>query len=882
MAKDGLIKVWDLDLQHCIETAAPGDGELWSLSASSSEELPKSELDASRYPYVLVTGGSEGQIRVWACCIEQQTTEATEGSSSSKPAATDAVPVVRMEPQGTLQHGLTKRITQIGFEPLPPSDGAEARRPEMRRLACLTSDRTFQSFFFRSSQDIRSKMARRAKRAREKDAAKGASGPNKEAPAAGSEPLALLEQVEVGDVVRAQDGRFRAFSFATGTSQDSAPLVLFSLSSNALEVQKLPAKAKKSKSGGENGHSEAKSGPIHTLDLPGHRSDVRAIAISHSGDLVASACSAGQVKVWNLATGLCLRTMSGGYALSMLWLADDSHILVGCKDGTIRSYELSSGNELDAVNAHDGPVWSIALRPDGQGFVSGSADKTAKFWDFDYESSDDEDEDDTDAQAARASGTRHLTLVHTKTLKMTDDILAIACSPDGRLIALSLLDSTVKVFFSDTLKFFLSLYGHKLPALSIDISHDSKLIITGSADKNVKIWGLDFGDCHRSLIAHSDSVMSVRFEGGQQGGGLMGGREGISHRFWSVGKDGLVKYWDGDKFEVIQSLRGHHGEVWALSTDREGKQVVTAGADRSIRLWEKTDEPLFLEEERERELEAVYQNAGGDRNDDELAIGALADSGAKADGQEPTNEATEVAATSQRSMTAAERLIEAIEVADIDIRDQAQPLPPPRSALLLAGLRDKDEQTAARFVFRTVEGIPATQLTDVLLLLSFSAVTSLLKHVDTWLQKVGKTRGHCSSLDADFADIFSQDWSLTLSARVLFFLMRTHHAQIVSNSLLRNLLAQLRRSLRSALARQKVSLREAIAATSVSSADPQISRPTSSQDVLGYNLSALKFTQGQARVRKQAEFDIFAPTSTIAEGRDDGTSRPAKRKVQIM
>jgi U3 small nucleolar RNA-associated protein 12 len=55
-----------------------------------------------------------------------------------------------------------------------------------------------------------------------------------------------------------------------------------------------------------------------------------------------------------------------------------------------------------------------------------------------------------------------MTLVHVKTLKMTDDVLAVKYSPNGKLLAVSLLDSTVKVFFQDTLKFFLSLYGHKV------------------------------------------------------------------------------------------------------------------------------------------------------------------------------------------------------------------------------------------------------------------------------------------------------------------------------------------------------------------------------------------------------------------------------------
>ena len=60
------------------------------------------------------------------------------------------------------------------------------------------------------------------------------------------------------------------------------------------------------------------------------------------------------------------------------------------------------------------------------------------------------------------------------------------------------------MFFADTLKFFLSLYGHKLPVLCVDISSDGVLLASGSADKNLKLWGLDFGDCHKSLFAHAD------------------------------------------------------------------------------------------------------------------------------------------------------------------------------------------------------------------------------------------------------------------------------------------------------------------------------------------------------------------------------------------
>ena len=122
-----------------------------------------------------------------------------------------------------------------------------------------------------------------------------------------------------------------------------------------------------------------------------------------------------------------------------------------------------------------------------------------------------------------------------KTLQMAEDVLSVCVSPDGKLLSVSLLDNTLKVFFVDSLKFFLSLYGHRLPALCHDVSSDSRLLASGGADKNVRIWGLDFGDCHKSLFAHDDSVTSLKFVP-------------KTHYLFSCGKDSTVKYWDADKF----------------------------------------------------------------------------------------------------------------------------------------------------------------------------------------------------------------------------------------------------------------------------------------------------------------------------------------------
>jgi WD40 repeat protein len=122
------------------------------------------------------------------------------------------------------------------------------------------------------------------------------------------------------------------------------------------------------------------------------------------------------------------------------------------------------------------------------------------------------------------------------------------------------------------MKWFVDLYGHRLPALTLDISSDSTLLVSGSADKNIKIWGLDFGDCHKSLFAHQDSVMAVRFVP-------------RTHYVLTAGKDRMVKYWDADKFELLLELPGHHGEVrWRISylqQQRRAGDVRTVAANPS-------------------------------------------------------------------------------------------------------------------------------------------------------------------------------------------------------------------------------------------------------------------------------------------------------------
>jgi U3 small nucleolar RNA-associated protein 12 len=85
---------------------------------------------------------------------------------------------------------------------------------------------------------------------------------------------------------------------------------------------------------------------------------------------------------------------------------------------------------------------------------------------------------------------------------MTDDIQCAKFFPNGEHYAVALIDCSIKIYFTDSNKLFLQLYGHKLPILSFDVSSDNALLVSGGADKNIKIWGTDFGNCHKSIFAH--------------------------------------------------------------------------------------------------------------------------------------------------------------------------------------------------------------------------------------------------------------------------------------------------------------------------------------------------------------------------------------------
>ena len=86
----------------------------------------------------------------------------------------------------------------------------------------------------------------------------------------------------------------------------------------------------------------------------------------------------GTVRVWSLATGACLHTLTGHTSLVGLLGLSSSHLVSAAADSTLRIWDASSGEVNHELRAHTGAI--TCFQHDEFKVLSGS-DGTLKMWD---------------------------------------------------------------------------------------------------------------------------------------------------------------------------------------------------------------------------------------------------------------------------------------------------------------------------------------------------------------------------------------------------------------------------------------------------------------------------------------------------------------------
>lgn len=339
-SKDKFLRVWDLDTQHCMQIISGHHTEIWSIDADPEEKY-------------LVTGSADPELRFYTI---------KHDFAADKPVADTSTTQSKWEflqPFGEIQRQSKDRVATVRFN--KPGN----------LLACQHAGKTVEIFRVLDESESKRKAKRRINR-KEKKILKGGVVPDETGDAnvgiqeeSKNPVITVLDVFKLLQTLRAGK-KICSIAFCPVASKGSLATLALSLNNNSLEFYAIESDTTTKTS---------------SIELQGHRSDVRSVTLSSDNTLLMST-SHSEIKIWNPSTGSCLRTIESGYGLCGLFLPGNKYAVVGTKGGTLEIIDVSSGTCIDVVEAHGGSVQSIAETSNGIGFVTGSADHDIKFWEL--------------------------------------------------------------------------------------------------------------------------------------------------------------------------------------------------------------------------------------------------------------------------------------------------------------------------------------------------------------------------------------------------------------------------------------------------------------------------------------------------------------------
>ena len=339
--------------------------------------------------------------------------------------------------------------------------------------------------------------------------------------------------------------------------------------------------------------ASAPDGPLlRTMD--GHGSGVSSVVVTPDGTQILAGSRDGTLRLWDLITGEELRTLHGhmDWVTSVTVSPDGSRAVAASMDTAIRIFELATGDVLHTLRGHEGAVQSVAITPDGTWLISGSRDCSLKIWDM---------ETGVELQTLNAHRSAINSVVITPdgalavsasedwTLKVWDLVLdvgdelwtleghrnwvfSVAVTPDGAKVVSASRDCTLKVWDLNEGIELQTLIGHTHSVYSTAITPDGTFTISASRDKTIKVWDTASGIELTTMVGHVDEVNSVAIT-----------PDGT--RICSASMDGTLKMWDlRTKVEEF-SLRGHSDRINSVAITPDGTMAITASSDHSLKVW---------------------------------------------------------------------------------------------------------------------------------------------------------------------------------------------------------------------------------------------------------------------------------------------------------
>ena len=294
---------------------------------------------------------------------------------------------------------------------------------------------------------------------------------------------------------------------------------------------------------------------------------------------------------------------------------DGKLLLTGGADQRIHVWYAAAGKAVEMISGHTGAITSLSISPSGL-VLSGSADKLAATWDISprwslagqlgpkadkpldlsespfvsrvlsVDFSHDGKLLVTGGGDPSRSGELMIWDVAKKSLVKefkdahSDTVFGAEFSRDGTKLLSGAADKFVKIFDVASGKHIRSFEGHTHHVLDVSWKADNTSIASAGADNVIKVWNVDTGEQRRTIGGYSKQVTSLRFVG-------------IGDNVISCGGDKAVKYHTAGNGKNYRSFSGGTDFMYAAASSRDESYVVAGGEDGIVRIWNGKDAKLI-------------------------------------------------------------------------------------------------------------------------------------------------------------------------------------------------------------------------------------------------------------------------------------------------